>query len=62
MEIQRSGRPPINTSLVLPGFGLVKVASNEDPSLVALETANGVRFRIGEKALRELLQAGKLAA
>lgn len=62
MEMQRSGRPPVDTSLVLPGFGPVRVASNDDPSLVALETVNGVRFRIGERALRDLLGADRQAA
>lgn len=62
MDIQRSGRPPVDTPLVLPGFGAVRVASNDDPSLVVLETATGVRFRIGERALMELMAAGRLAA
>lgn len=62
MEMQPSGRPPVDTFLVLQGFGLVRVASNEDPSLVALETVNGVRLRIGEKALQKLIQTGKQAA
>lgn len=62
MEIQRSGRPPVDTLLVLPGFGPLRVASNEDPSLVLLETNNGVRLRIGEKALRQLIQVHRQAA
>lgn len=57
MEIQYSGRPPVDTMVVLPDLGPVRVVSNEDPSLVALETPNGVRLRIGEKALRKLMQA-----
>lgn len=62
MEMQRSGRPPVDTKLLLPQFGMVRVASNDDPSLVALETATGVRFRMGEKALRDLMEAARLAA
>lgn len=62
MEMQRSGRPPVGTALVLPHFGPVRVAGNDDPSLVALETATGARFRIGERALRDLLAAERQAA
>ncbi|MDX1608844.1 MAG: hypothetical protein R3225_01845 [Halofilum sp. (in: g-proteobacteria)] len=62
MEIQRSGRPPVDAVLVLPGFGRLRVASNEDPSLVTLETPGGARLRMGEKALRELMQVDQRAA
>ena len=62
MEIQRSGRPPVDTPLMLPGIGPVRVVSNADPSLVALETATGARLKIGEKALREMIEAVRLAA
>lgn len=62
MDMQYSGRPRVDTFLVLPDFGPVRVASNKDPSLVELETANGVRFRIGEKALQEMMQAHRQVA
>lgn len=62
MEIQRSGRPPVDTSLVLPAIGRVRVVSNADPSLVTLETATGAHLKIGEKALRQLIDIGRLAA
>ena len=62
MEIQRSGRPPVDSRLVLPAIGRVRVVSNSDPSLVALETATGARLKIGEKALRQLIEIGRLAA
>lgn len=59
MDVQRSGRPPVGTPLLLRGIGPVRVASNQDPSLVVVETVEGTTFRIGEKALAELAKGGR---
>ncbi|MDZ7748557.1 MAG: hypothetical protein U5K43_06695 [Halofilum sp. (in: g-proteobacteria)] len=58
MNTQRSGRPPVGTPLLLRGIGPVRVASNQDPSLLVLETMQGVAFRIGERALPALVEHG----
>lgn len=52
MEMKRSGRPAVGSTLEIPGRGMCVVVSNSDPSVIVFRAPSGANFRIGEYALR----------
>lgn len=47
--------PRTGERLYVPGFGTCTALESNDPSLVRLCTEHGVTFRLGERALSDLL-------
>jgi len=56
---QKTSRPSVGDILDVPGYGRCEVTSTSDPSLIVLGTAEGVTFKIGEKALHLALLAAE---
>jgi len=54
-----TGRPRTGSWINVPAYGECRVLSNNDPSIVLLETPTGGQVRIGEHALRLALVAGR---
>lgn len=49
-----TGRPQVGDIVSVPGVGRCHVVGDSDPSLLTVQNAQGVEFRVGERAVDRL--------
>ena len=51
---RHTSRPSVGDIVSVPGIGRCHVVRDDDPSLLTVQNAQGVEFRVGERAVDRL--------